>query len=243
MRLLINPISMIEKTKLEKDIDTFCDVYPSFKYYKNSNKKFCYLMGDLDVCDLEGNFYNTFRIKIFLNKDQYPYSVPTVQEITKNIDRTDDNHLDEDGICCLDIEHNLEKNSKKGIQLTTFYREKIYPFFANFIFKQDAGNYANGEYAHFFDGVVQYYKEELKIDDLQTITKIIYSVASNTIPNRNEMCLCGSNLKIKNCHLTEIMPLKSLSKKRLISDLINFEKFVDTKHSTHFTSNKRKPTL
>jgi hypothetical protein len=233
---------MIKKTKLEKDIDSFCEIYPSFKYYKNYKKKFCYVIGDLDVCDLEANFYNTFRVKIFLNKDKYPYSVPIVEEISKYIDRIDDNHLDEDGICCLDIEHNLEKNSKKGIHLTSFYREKVYPFFVNFIFKQDTGNYANGEYEHFFDGVVQYYKEELEIEDLQTITKIIYSVASNTIPNRNEMCLCGSSLKIKNCHLTKIIPLKSLSKERLISDLINFEKIVNTNHSAHFTTNKQKPT-
>tara|TARA_R110002050_G_scaffold56512_2_gene127054 strand:+ start:7005 stop:7709 length:705 start_codon:yes stop_codon:yes gene_type:complete len=234
---------MKEKTKLERDIDKFCELYPSFKYYKNYNKIFCYLIGDLDVCDLEGNYYETFRIKIYINKDKYPYATPKVQEITEHIKRTDDNHIDEEGLCCLDIEHILEKESRKGADLMTFYKNKIYPFFTNYIFKKKTGNYANGEYAHFFDGVVQYYKEELGIDDFKVITNIIYSVASNSIPNRNELCLCGSDLKIKKCHLIKINALKSLSNSRLISDLINFEKFVNTNYSKHFISNKQKRTL
>ncbi|QFZ55845.1 SEC-C domain-containing protein [Oceanihabitans sp. IOP_32] len=234
---------MKEKTKLERDIDRFCEVYPSFKYYKNYNKKFCHLIGNLDVCDLEGNYYFTFRIKIYLNKDKYPYSIPRIQEITKHIKRTDENHIDEEGFCCLDIEHILEKESRKGINLTTFYKNKVYPFFTNYIFKKETGDYANGEYAHFFDGVIQYYKEELEIEDFKIITNIIYAVASNSIPNRNELCLCGSELKIKQCHLIKINSLKSLSKSRLISDLINFEKFVNTNYSNHFTSNKKKRFL
>lgn len=234
---------MKEKSKLERDIDKFCEVYTSFKYYKNYNKKNCYLIGDLDVCDLEGNYYETFRIKIYINKDGYPFTTPIVQEITEIIMRADENHIDEGGFCCLDMEHILEKESRKGINLTTFYKNKIYPFFTNYIFKKETGAYANGEYAHFFDGVVQYYKEELGIEDFKIITNIIYAVASNSIPNRNELCLCGSKLKIKQCHLIKINSLKSLSKSRLISDLINFEKFVSTNYSNHFISNKQKRTL
>lgn len=234
---------MKEKTKLERVIDKFCEIYPSFIYYKNYNKKFCYIIGDLDVCDLEGNYFDTFRVKIYINKDEYPYSIPRVQEITQNIERIDDNHIDKDGFCCLDIEHILEKESRKGINLITFYRNKVYPFFANYIFKKETGKYANGEYAHFFDGVDQYYKEELGIDDYSIITNIIYAVASNTIPNRNEICLCGSGLKIKKCHLSKIYALKSLSKSRLISDLVNFEKFTNTNYSEYFISDKQKRTL
>ncbi|PKQ46585.1 SEC-C metal-binding domain-containing protein [Confluentibacter flavum] len=166
-----------------------------------------------------------------------------MQEITEHIKRTDDNHIDKEGFCCLDIEHILEKESRKGIDLTTFYKNKVYPFFTNYIFKKETGDYANGEYAHFFDGVIQYYKEELGIDDFKIITNIIYAVASNSIPNRNELCLCGSELKIKQCHLRKINSLKSLSKSRLISDLINFEEFVNTNYSNHIISNKQKRLL
>ncbi|WP_445734260.1 SEC-C metal-binding domain-containing protein [Mariniflexile sp.] len=178
-----------------------------------------------------------------MNKDKYPFSIPKIQEISKIINRIDDNHIDENGFCCLDIEHILEKDSRRGINLTAFYRYKIYPFFTNYIFKKETGAYANGEYSHFFDGVIEYYKDELGIDDLSIITAIIYSVASNTIPSRNELCLCGSGLKIKQCHLMKIKSLNSLSKNRLISDLINFEKTVNTNYSKHFISNKQKRTL
>lgn len=234
---------MKEKTKLEKDIEKFCEVYPLFKYYKNYNKKFCYLIGNLDVCDLEDNYYDSFKIKIYINKDKYPYTIPKVQEITQNIKRTDYNHINEEGFCCLDMEHILEKESRKGIDLTTFYKIKIYPFFTNYIFKMKTGDYANGEYAHNFDGVVQYYKEELGIDDHKIITSILYAVVTNSIPSRNELCLCGSGLKIKKCHLIKINTLKSLSNSRLISDLINFEKSVNTNYSKHFIFSKQKSTL
>lgn len=243
MLQLTNLILMKKGAKLQKEVEEFCKIYPSFKYYKNCNKKFCYLIGHLDVCDLNGNYYDTFKIKIYIDRDSYPYCVPIVQEITELIERIDDNHISEEGICCLDIEHILEKDSRKGINILTFYRDKIYPFFANYLFKENTGNYANGEYAHFFDGVIQYYKEELEIDDFSSITKIIYAVASNSIPNRNELCLCGSNLKIKHCHWKKIKLLKSLSKSRLISDLINFEKLVNTNYSSHLISNKPKPKM
>ena len=230
---------MNKKTKLDRDINSFCEIYPSFIYNKNSNKKYCYLIGNLDVCDLEGNYYGTFKIKIYLNKDKYPYSIPKIQEITKVIKRTDSNHINEEGFCCLDMEHILEKDSRKGINLTVFFRNKIYPFFTNYIFKKETGVYANGEYAHSFNGVIQYYKEELETDDYKTITKIIYALASNTIPNRNELCLCGSELKIKQCHLKKINSLKSLSKDRLITDLLSFDKIINTNYSTEFISNKK----
>jgi hypothetical protein len=85
------------------------------------------------------------------------------------------------------------------------------------------GNYANEEYEHHFDGVIQFYNEKLQLKDNPVIVKILTSVINNDIPGRNQFCVCGEEIKIKNCHLSTIHFLKSLSKDRIQKDLDGFK--------------------
>ena len=140
------------------------------------------------------------------------------------IDRNEDWHISEKGFCCLDIDHELEYAAKRGINIITFYQKKIYPFFANSLYKMKNGNYANEEYKHHFDGIIQFYDEKLKLKDVSVIVKILTSVKNNNIPGRNQFCVCGKDVKFKYCHLSTIDFLKSLSKDRIKKDLVGFKK-------------------
>lgn len=211
--------------KLDKDIKIFTDIYPIFKVLHSDGNKHTILTGKIDICDELSNYFESFSINIFLDTKSYPHSVPIVQEKSNEIERVLDNHISPYGVCCLEMDHELQHQSKKGIHLVEFYRQNIYPFFANTAYKNRTGNYANGEHAHDFSGVVNFYIEKFKIKDNSVIINIIENVMENNIPNRNDPCLCNSKKKLKRCHINEINFLKSLPIQTLKKDLEGFKSF------------------
>jgi len=211
---------------LSRDIKLFLDTYPNFSYKERKKKQYSIISGSLDVCDTKGNYWNSFKIEMYINRIEYPYTIPIVKEVDEKIRRDDNWHINKEGICCLDIEHDLEFQAKRGIEITSFYREKVYPFFANTTYKTRTGEYANGEYDHNFGGVIQFYQESMGLQKADLIVKILTGVLTNNIPGRNRPCLCGSGVKIKNCHLSEINFLKSVSKERLKKDLEEFQRIL-----------------
>lgn len=213
----------MNNSKLDKDLKAFLDLYSQFIYYERPKKQCLLLKGDIDICDVDGNYWDTFEIEIYIDKVKYPYHAPIVIESSNIIERDIDWHISKKGVCCLDIDHQLEYLSKRGVNITSFYQEKIYPYFTNTLYRIKNGEYANGEYFHNFDGIIQFYKEKLQISDIQTIIKILNSILENKVPGRNNLCLCGSEKKIKKCHLEPIEFLKSLSKGRIIKDLDGFK--------------------
>lgn len=217
-------ISAVANRQLEKDVKAFLEVYPSYSHHKRHGKRYSKIKGEIDICDSAGNYLDSFNIDIFLDNDRYPYSIPMVKECSTKIRRHEDWHIDDSGYCCLDIDHELEYKAKRGIELINFYRNSIYPYFANALYKMNFGEYSNGEYDHFFKGVVQFYNKKLLLKDNHLILKILNAVLSNTLPGRNARpCICGQDKKFKRCHLKCIEFLQCLSKERLLKDLAGFE--------------------
>lgn len=217
-------ISAVTNRQLEKDIESFLEIYPGYSFDKRPGKKYSKIKGEIDICDTAGSYLDSFDIEIWLDNDRYPYTVPIVRECSTKIERHEDWHIDDDGCCCLDIEHELEFKAKKGIELVSFYQDSIYPFFANTIYKMNFGRYANGEYNHFFRGVVQFYSKKLLLTDNLLIVKILKAVLSNNIPGRNARpCICGQDKKFKRCHLKCFDFLQCLTRARLLKDLAGFE--------------------
>jgi hypothetical protein len=212
-------------TRLDRDIKQFLELYPNFTYDIRHEKQCSVIKGDIDVCGLDNDYWESYSTEIFIDKGKYPYTIPFVKENSKRIKRIPDNHISEDGFCCLDIDHELEFLSKRGINIKSFYQEKIYPYFVNTQFKKESGNYSNGEYKHQFKGVVQFYNERLNLTSKHLILRILRAIEKNNLPGRNEKpCICGKERKVKNCHLPQIEFLKTLSKKRILNDIDGFER-------------------
>lgn len=217
-------ISVTKNRKLEKDVKSFLDIYPSYSYNKRYGKKYSIITGEIDICDIEGNYLDSFDIEIWLDNGRYPFSIPLIRERSTKIDRHEDWHINKDGYCCLDIDHELEYMAKRGVELVGFYQNFIYPYFANTLYKMNFGRYSNGEYDHFFKGVEQFYNEKLLLTDNILIINILKVVLSNTIPGRNDRpCICGLDKKFKRCHSKCVEFLQCLSRERLLKDLAGFE--------------------
>jgi hypothetical protein len=206
----------------ENDFEETTQFFPKLKYRKIEKDKIWVVSGELDISDQVGDYWGTFTIAIYLSAS-YPYCMPIVKEISNVIKRDDDWHIDEDGNCCLDIEHKMLLLKKRGMNLADFLKNKVYPYFANQIYKKNIGKYASGEYLHNFEGIQQFYQEELNIGNVELAIKILQGIILRKLPFRNDLCFCGEK-KFKLCHLKSVDFLRSMPVERLKTDLEEFSK-------------------
>ena len=214
---------VIKNRKLQKDLSSFLSNHYSFEEIKCKYKGLVCLKGKLDVVDDNDDYWGSFDIEIYINETEYPNTVPLVIEVSELIDRTDDNHIAQDGNCCLDIPHKLIILKRRGIELRLFFEETIYPYFANYHYKQNSGEYANGEYKHHFKGIKQFYEEEHQLVDENQIIAILEYAIGFTKHQRNQKCsICGSP-KFKKCCGRKAVDLKIYGIECLKRDLELFK--------------------
>ncbi len=206
--------------KLSKDIEAFLDMYPIFSLVKETEIALN-LDGKIDIIDVDGNYWDSYEIRIKVPIAKYPNIIPEVYETSKKIKRENDWHISADGACCLDITHQLILLKNKGIDLISFYQNKIYPFFANHQYKLKTGNYANGDYPHEFDGIKYYYAKELHLTDTELIIKILKLITTKRLPKKESVCIC-SHSKFKHCHLPTVTKLTLFGQQQLRLDLLLF---------------------
>lgn len=207
----------------ENDFQEVLDIFPKLKSNWNPKNQGWYIRGDLDICDTQGAFWGTFNILIIVSH-LYPYCQPVVKEVSQHIKRKDEWHISANGVCCLDIDHKMQFLAKRGINIFDFMHDYVYPYFANQLHKIKTGKYAGEEYKHHFDGIRQFYSEDLNINDPKTAILILEAILNGTIPERNEKCLC-EKAKFKKCHLHAIEFLERIPQNRLILDLEEFIKY------------------
>lgn len=205
------------------DIERFLGKYLSFKKIHSPESKYLALEGKIDVLDDKNRFWNRFEVLILINQNEYPYTIPLVFEMTQKINRDWDFHISKKGECCLDIPHKLQKMKLRGIIFEEFYSKIIYPFFANFCYKESKGFYANGEYKHHFAGIEQFYQEEFNLKDSNLIIALIEASINPVKHPPNQKCpFCGKP-KYKSCCRKIIYKLRSYGLEQLLFDLKLFK--------------------
>jgi len=118
---------------------------------------------------------------------------------------------------------------KRGIVLEEFFREVIYPFFANYHFKDATGRYANGEYKHHSEGIIQFYYEEYGLENDKLILNILETSIKGVKYEPNRKCpLCGGN-KYKKCCRKIVYQLRQYNKEQLSKDFRVFEQRLNLK--------------
>jgi hypothetical protein len=197
-------------------------MFPKLKYSWSTSIKSFLISGDLDICDVYGNYWDTFNICLVVG-DAFPYSVPILVERSKKIPRLESRHISEEGICCMDMEHKLLKRARRGLNIAEFIKEQVYPYFANQLYYQKEKKFANSEWDHNFKGVVQFYAEELGLTDPELIVMFLTKLLSKSLPERNAPCVCKV-VKYKKCkHYDSMNFLSDLPRARLEKDLEEFQ--------------------
>nr|MBC7613692.1 SEC-C domain-containing protein [Pseudopedobacter sp.] len=221
---------MLAKSLFERDFKEVEKFFPKLGYSWSSKYKTWIINGELDICDSEGVYWNTFNIGITVPQS-YPHCIPVIIERSEIIPRDIDWHISQEGLCCVDVSPNLIAMSKRGIHICDFIKRKIYPYFANQIYKLSENKYADKEYAHHIQGIIQYYVEDLNISDEKTILLVLQQIISMPHIGRNQKCPCGSEKKIKNCHQLSVETIKSFGEDRIKSDLNNIKDYITNRFS------------
>lgn len=205
-------------TRIEKDFNIVSEKFPKLILEKFP-KGIYHFTGEIDIFDNNNNYWDSFQIKIKLPKG-YPYSFPKVFSVGNRIPIEDDRHINEDASCCVAVIQEETLRATRGITIIQFINEFVVPFFANQLYFEKHNMWANGDYLHSIDGIIQFYKEQTDLESLNEIILFLKELPKIRQLGRNDKCFCNSKLKYKNCHLLPLNKILSLPIKRVNQDLL-----------------------
>ncbi len=189
--------------KMKKDIAFTLKQYPKL-ILKERSEKLPSLVGQIDIVDEDGAIIETFNVSIQYTK-RFPNAYPLVYETGGRFPKTNpDLHVNSDGTLCLNVEQDEILGTRSGITTIDFIQKVLIPNLAWRVCKLEGLTTELKEHRHGVAGIVDSYKEKLGTDNLSLILLLIGNAALNQLPERNELCLCGSGKKYKHCHCQAI---------------------------------------
>lgn len=173
--------------------------------------------GELDLISEKGELLDTYKVEIHPSND--PYKFPIVFETGSKIPIDIDWHIYVDnGRCCIKIPPEEELICKRGITFCDFIKDELIPYFFNQTFRRENGYYIN-ERSHGIKGLIEFYGDILKTNDLKNIILIIGNILFRGEPERTSQCFCGKKEKYRRCHRESRRQLLSLKRDEVLSHL------------------------
>ena len=130
--------------------------------------------------------------------DVYPDNLPRITETGGKID-SDYEHVFTNGTLCLGVPIEMRRIFGQEPTLLGFVNRLVIPYLYGYCHWKKYGAHPFGERKHGGEGIVQYYKEKLGLDDEFTALTIIRFLIEHGY-RRHERCPCGSGRKILKCH-------------------------------------------
>lgn len=201
---------------MEKGIKEVLEKHQGLEYYSAKNT----LEGELFLSS--GDSY-----EVLINLNPYPRFFPTVKETGGRIPPKADRHIYEQyGTCCFTTSAKSQILLKTEISsLLKFIDEIVIRYFENNSYYEIHGHYFGEEYNHGIEGILEGYQDILEINDLKIVLWLIHQRIENQKLRPNDLCYCGSGIKIKKCHP------KNYGEFRLIEKMIlkkDFEKLISS---------------
>ena len=158
------------------------------------------ILGELDLISENEGLIDIYSIEIHPTTD-YPSRFPLVYETGGRIPRNIDWHIFEtDGHCCIKALPEEVLICKDGITLSYFIEKEVVPFFFNQTFRRLRGYFLN-ERPHGISGEIEFFKSELRTDNILEVVKWLFFISQRKELSRSEKrCFCGSQLMYRNCH-------------------------------------------
>lgn len=114
-------------------------------------------------------------------------------------------HVYLDNSCCIGSIGEVIRFLALKPKIDEFFNEFIDPFIFSVLWYRDYGTYPFGERAHGSDGLLDFYKNDLKMSYSQYL-KMVEIVSLNKYKG-DLPCFCGSNKKLRDCHGKYILPI------------------------------------
>ena len=174
--------------------------YPNLKIHQD-NEGISYLKGILDIPNDFHEIVGHFLVEVRYS-EKFPFRFPILFETGGEIPNDANSHKYKDSSCCITVLSDEILKCKNGIIVSLFIEKYAIPYFANYIYKKQIGEYKNGEYAHGVIGNCQFYEALMKTDNRDLWIQY-YKTAFRNLKvecGRNDPCFCGSGIKFKQCH-------------------------------------------
>lgn len=144
---------------------------------------------------------------------------PKVVELSRKITFTDSRHINWDGTFCLAVEAEEILECRSGLTFEQFIWEVLLPFLANQVRleKGYSKSFHGHEYEHGLEGILQFYKLNLKDVNERQIPFILNYLIQKGV-SKNRKCPCESGRNIKNCHSDQLNYLMRIGKDQLEID-------------------------
>lgn len=159
------------------------------------------LKGSIDVVDDDGGYWDNYEVSILVPSN-YPMELPILLETGKKIERHEDWH-NREGICCLSTNAKMYSVLGKNITLFNWLEKFAHPFLANHVYRIKTGSYANKEFDHGTEGIIQGYCEILNLNSTSEVIEKLKLICGIIKLGRNAPCFCNRDKKYKQCFLIE----------------------------------------
>jgi hypothetical protein len=178
--------------------------------------------GNFYLITSEGQLIEVFEIEMFIGSD-YPNDFPVVKLIGNMIELIEDNHISKEGIICFDHPYVINSIKKAGLRIYDFVNFYLPKYFSWVLVKLHGDPKVLKEWAHGNDGTKQFYQTLLGTTDNKTIVVFLKNFCNSPRIQRNEKCYCGSEKKLKLCHLMFAQYLKATPLEYILADIKLFQ--------------------
>lgn len=146
-----------------------------------------------------------FEIEITIYSN-YPEILPKIKEIGNKIDPKY-GHIYLDRSLCLATEGDMKINLFPNFKLIDWMNNYVIPYFYSYsYYKKYNGVYPFGDRSHGAKGILEYYVEFFKVNNLEEAREYLKIVSKKEYKG-HYLCPCGSGKKIRNCHKEKIYKL------------------------------------
>lgn len=149
-------------------------------------------------------------INIYLNSDRLPCVVDRNGYISKKYQ-----HIYSDGKLCLETDTKIRLRFADGFDLVAWMKEFVESYFFSYEYFMRYDSFPFGERSHGLEGIVQTYQDIFKTKDYVETLKIMAYVHSKKYRGHIP-CPCGSEVKMRDCHGEQMIPLFNSPVKREI---------------------------
>jgi len=172
-----------------------------------------------------------YKILIEFPED-YPEKIPTAKELENKISwstKDVNNHINPDGTLCLETSLEIKRIFEKEKNIGCFFKKLLVPYLYRESFLRLYGVEPYPAREHGGEGLIIYYKERFNTNDLHTVLNLL-SYAELTGYRGHNLCPCGSNMKIRNCHGSILKEINDMPKDKLKNDLFNIANYISMKN-------------
>lgn len=140
--------------------------------------------------------------------DNYPEGIPIVREVGCRIPHHNDRHvIVKTKSACLFLKEERSKHYPPGSTILDFLKGPVNDYFLWQTEFELTGNPTVKARPHGFDGIMEFYKEELEIEDPKAILNCIDYLRKEA--KGHWPCFCGGEKKLRECHFEKFSALKA----------------------------------